>query len=87
MVRMVWMAWIVAREGLAICDEATTLSRVERDRPVIGIGVREGTSGTSGEVPWRQTQNGVGLKTSKRKVKKNDEMKKKQEKDRLPETP
>ena len=36
MVRMVWMAWIVAREGLAICDEATTLSRVERDRPVIG---------------------------------------------------
>ena len=54
---------------------------------IVYIGVREGTSGTSGEVPWRRTQNGVGLKTSGRKVKKNDEMKKKQEKDRLPETP
>ena len=51
------------------------------------IGVREGTSGTSGEVPWRPNQNGVGLKSSGRKVKKNYEMKKKQEKDRLPETP
>ena len=51
---------------------------------IISIGVQEGTSG---EVPWRWTQNGVGLKTSGRKVKKNDEMKKKQEKDRLPETP
>ena len=48
------------------------------------MGVREGTSGTSGEVTWRRTQNGVELKTSKRKVKKNVEIKQKQEK---PETP
>jgi len=44
------------------------------------IGVREGTSGTSGEIPWRWTQNGVGLKTSGRKVKKNDEIKKNKKK-------
>ena len=28
------------------------------------IGVRDGTPDTSGEVPGRRTQNGVGLKTS-----------------------
>ena len=34
----------------------------------VNIGIREGTSGTSGEVPGRRTQNGVGHKISWEKI-------------------
>ena len=50
-----------------IMDKHLALMKPKEDSTAMGgryIGVREGTSDTSGEVPGRRTQNGVGLKTS-----------------------